>query len=306
MHSSDPSSLTRRSFVRSLGVAGAALAAAPLLKARSSGSERAQRSLVVVHLAGGHDGLSTFVPGDDEAYYRARPTLAVRRADVLRVGESVWLNRAAADLAPLFEDGELAVVPQVGFTPASLSHYRATQVWASGSTPEDVALTRWTERCDRAVFDHGDPFERALAKIAAQLRSAETGAIHHVRLEGFDTHFDQGTAHAAAISVFARGIAQFQRQLRRHGAAERVLVLAFSEFGRALAENEFGGTHHGECGQCYFIGAGVRGGVHGCIDASATLASVSHRQVIATAADWLGVGHAQLLGEAAESLPLHV
>jgi len=292
--------------VRSLGVAGAALAAAPLLRAHSGAAKHAERSLVVVHLAGGHDGLSTFVPGDDEAYYRARPTLALRRADVLRLGESVWLNRAAADLAPLFENGELAVVPQVGFTPASLSHYRAAQVWTSGSAPEDVALTRWTERCGHAVFDHGDQFESALDRIAAQLSSAETGAIHHVRLEGFDTHFDQRPAHDAAISTFARGIARFQRQLRRQGTADRALVLAFSEFGRAFEENEFGGTHHGECGQCYFIGAGVRGGVHGRIEPSANGTTVSHRQVIASAADWLGVGHAQLLGEAIKSLPLHV
>jgi len=303
MPSSDPAPLSRRAFVRSLGVAGAALAAAPLLRAHAGAVTRAERTLVLVHLAGGHDGLSTFVPGDDEAYFRARPTLALRRAETLRLGESVWLNRAAADLAPWFEAGAIAVLPQVGFTPASPSHYRATQLWRSGSAPEEVAVARWTERTGRPVVDHGGAFEGGLAKIAARVRAVAAGEIHHVRLDGFDTHFDQRAAHDAAIARFARGIAHFQRQLARGGAAERVRVVAFSEFGRALAENEFGGTHHGGGGQCYLIGAGVRGGVHGRIDAAATVAPVSPRQVIATAADWLGASASHVLGETFAPLP---
>lgn len=287
--------------MRTLGVAGAALAAAPLLKARlGGGGAREERSLVVIHLAGGHDGLSTFVPCDDEAYYRARPTLALRRNEVLRVGESVWLNRAAADLAPLWERGELAVLPRVGFAPASLSHYRATQVWLTGSAPEEVVNPRWTGRCGRPVVDLPGEFERALAQIAERIAGGGAGGIFHVRLEGFDTHFDQRLAHDAALAKFARGVAQFQRQLARRGVADRVLTLAFSEFGRALEENEFGGTHHGACGHCYFVGEAVRGGVR-----HEATAMIEHRRVIATAAEgWLGAPTSFVLGEPTPSLPV--
>lgn len=288
MHSSELRSFSRREFVRSLGAAGAALAAAPLLKARTESGAHAERSLVVVHLAGGHDGLSTFVPSDDDAYQRARPTLALRPKDLLRLGETVGLNRAASELAPLYDDGELAVLPQVGFSPASASHYRATQVWESGSAGDEIALSRWSERGGHAVVDHGAEFDSALEQIAARLRARGDGAIHHLRLEGFDTHFDQRAAHAAAIATFARGMARFRRLLARSGAADRVLVLAFSEFGRALEENEFGGTHHGAVGQCYLLGPSVRGGIHSRIDPQATTAEISHQQVIATVAGWLG------------------
>jgi uncharacterized protein (DUF1501 family) len=302
MHSSDlTGSVSRRGFVRALGVAGAAWAAAPLLKARSiTQSPPSERSLVVIHLAGGHDGRSVFVPCDDEAYYRARPTLALQRNELLRLGESVWLNRAGGDLAPLWERGELAVLPHVGFAPASLSHYRATQVWLSGSGPEDVVNTRWTERCGRPVVDLPGDFESALAQIAARVADGGTGAIYHVRLEGFDTHFEQRAAHDASLATFARGVAQFQQQLARKGAADRVLTLAFSEFGRALEENEFGGTHHAATGQCYFIGAGVRGGQR-----HESSALTEHRRVIATAAEgWLGAPASCVLGEAISPLPV--
>lgn len=299
MHSSDSTGrVSRRGFVRALGVAGAALAAAPLLRA---GFGRAgacgSRSLVVIHLAGGHDALNTFVPCDDEAYYRARPTLALRRRNVLQLDESVWLNRAAADLAPLYERGEFAIVPNVGFTPASPSHYRATQIWLTGSMPEEVEPSRWTERCGLPVVDAGAGFEAALAQIAERIGTSEVGEIFQVRLEGFDTHFDQRAAHDAAIAIFARGLARFQRRLAQRGLDEQVLTVAFSEFGRALEENEFGGTHHGERSQCYFIGPAVRGGMQ------RTAADVDHRRVIATAVEgWLGVPATPVLGGTAEPL----
>lgn len=302
MHSSEScSSVSRRGFVHALGVAGAALAAAPLLKARlGAAGAPSERSLVVIHLAGGHDGRELFVPCDDEAYHRARPTLALRRDEVLRVGESVWLNRAAADFASLWERGELAVRSHVGFAPASLSHYRASQVWLSGSAPDEVVTTRWTERCGRVVVDVPGSFETALVQIAERVADRGAGEIYHVRLDGFDTHFEQRLAHDAALATFARGVAQFQRQLSRRGVADRVLTLAFSEFGRTLEENEFGGTHHAGTGQCYFIGTGVRGGQR-----PESVALTEHRRVIATAAEgWLGAPSSLVLGESTRSLPV--
>lgn len=302
MHSSDSSGrVSRRGFVRALGVATAALAAAPLLKARlRTAGAPSERTLVVIHLAGGHDGRDVFAPCDDEAYYRARPTLALRPNDVLRLGESVWLNRAATDLAPLWERGELAVLPHVGFAPASLSHYRASQVWLSGSGSDEGVTTRWTERCGRVVVDMPGGFETALVQISERIADRGAGGIFHVRLEGFDTHFEQRVAHDAALATFARGVAQFQRQLSRRGVADRVLTLAYSEFGRAMEENEFGGTHHAGTGQCYFIGTGVRGGQR-----FESVAPTEHRRVIATAAEgWLGAPASLVLGESTPSLPI--
>ena len=39
-----------------------------------------QRILVIVQLAGGNDGLNTVIPYRDDAYYAARPSLAIKRA----------------------------------------------------------------------------------------------------------------------------------------------------------------------------------------------------------------------------------
>src|SRR5205809_2857608 len=47
------------------------------------------RVLVVVQLGGGNDGLNTVIPYSQDAYYRARPTLAVPQTGVLRINDEV-------------------------------------------------------------------------------------------------------------------------------------------------------------------------------------------------------------------------
>jgi uncharacterized protein (DUF1501 family) len=282
MPSSKPVSVSRRSFVRTLGLAGAAVATTPWLR---GGMTRTDRALILIHLAGGHDGLSTFVPAQDDDYYRARPTLALRREALLRVGERAWLNRAAADLAPLLADGQLAVLPAVGFDAAVPSHYRAAQLWRTGTASEEVATSPWYARAGVAARDCGTDFAAAPESLVAAV--GEGARVVTARCEGFDTHFDQRVPYDAALASFARGLAQLQRQLVRRGLADRVLTVAYSEFGRTVHENAFGGTDHGHGGQVYFAGGSVRGGVHGELRADVA-ASVDPRRVIATCAHWLG------------------
>ena len=43
----------------------------------------ADRILVVVELAGGNCGLNTVVPFEQDEYYRARPTIAIRKESAL-------------------------------------------------------------------------------------------------------------------------------------------------------------------------------------------------------------------------------
>lgn len=303
MPSSDAAPFSRRAFVRTLGLAGAAVAAAPLVNARVfRAAAGGPRTLVLIHLAGGHDGWSTFVPADSDDYYRARPTLAQRRPELLRLSESLWLNRAASDLAPLFERGELGIVPQVGLAPASLSHYRATQVWLGSSAPDEVEVTPWFARGDATVTELREDFSTALARVGTEAAARDETEVFFVRLDGFDTHFDQRAAHDAAIAAFARGVAQLQRALTRRGVAERVLTVAFSEFGRTLAENEFSGTDHAAAGPCCFIGPGVRGGVIGRFDPTVAAPVIDHRRVIATCESWLG--WTEGIGATFKSLPV--
>jgi uncharacterized protein (DUF1501 family) len=117
--------------------------------------------LVVLQLAGGNDGLNTLVPFGDDDYRRARPTLALRENQVLKLGpkEKVGLHPALAGLAKSYENGYLSVVQGVGYPNPNRSHFRSTEIWATATDAEKSSATGWIGRyfdnacsgCDAAV-----------------------------------------------------------------------------------------------------------------------------------------------------------
>ncbi len=160
MFSSNPKLQTRREFLqKSLGLVAAASTvptflsrtalaltnpfAAPLIKARDD------RVLVVVQLGGGNDGMNTVIPFGHESYYRARPTLAVPQAKVLRINDELGLHPNLAPLKNLYDAGKLAIVQGVGYPNPDRSHFRSMEIWQSG-VAEDFESMGWIGR----MFDH--------------------------------------------------------------------------------------------------------------------------------------------------------
>ena len=54
---------------------------------------------------------------------------------------------------------------------------------------------------------------------------------------GYDTHDAQAGPHANLLSEFAGAVRAFFRDLAAANLAERVVLMAFSEFGRRVEEN---------------------------------------------------------------------
>ena len=124
----------RRRFLRlgsgTLAGAGLALGANPTLtlaQAESGllgdGAGADYRALVCVYLEGGCDGFSLLVPSgpsEHAAYVRSRGALAIERGDLLgldgtdAVGAAAGLHPSAAALKPLFDEGRLAMIANVG------------------------------------------------------------------------------------------------------------------------------------------------------------------------------------------------
>jgi uncharacterized protein (DUF1501 family) len=124
----------------------------------------ADRVLVVVQLAGGNDGLNTVVPFRQDAYYKRRPTLAIKANETLKISGSLGFHPNATGFKKLFDEGRLAVVQSVGYPNANRSHFRSTDVWESGS-PDGLARTGWLGRYldhARAAAD-GPESPRAIA-----------------------------------------------------------------------------------------------------------------------------------------------
>lgn len=102
--------------------------------------------LVVVQLGGGNDGLNTIVPFGHSAYYKARPSLAVKKDKVLPVNDEIGFNAALADLKKLFDQGQMSVIQGVGYPNPNRSHFRSMEIWHTASDSEKFEKYGWIGR----------------------------------------------------------------------------------------------------------------------------------------------------------------
>lgn len=152
---------TRREFVtRSLKLLSAATTLPVFLGHTASAlaeptprqrrKDDASRILVVVQLSGGNDGLNTVIPYTQDAYYRYRPRLAIKKNDVLKLGKEVGLHPAADGLKALYDAGHLAVVQGVGYPNPNRSHFVSMDIWHTadpGQRTHDGWLGRYVDAC---------------------------------------------------------------------------------------------------------------------------------------------------------------
>jgi uncharacterized protein (DUF1501 family) len=117
------------------------------------------RTLVVIFLRGGADGLTLVPPVGDDAYHRARPRLRVEATAAPRLDGRFALHPALAPLHPLFAEGQLAIVHAVGSEDATRSHFEAQDLMEHGG----VTGGGWLGRFLRHREATGS---RALAAVA--------------------------------------------------------------------------------------------------------------------------------------------
>lgn len=108
-------------------------------------------------------------------------------------------------------------------------------------------------------------FGRQMRQAAALLKTRPGTELIALDLSGWDTHRWQGGSqpdgiHSLLLKQLSEAIAAFYTDLG--SAASGVLTLAMTEFGRTAAENNSGGTDHGNASTWLAVGPMVKGGVH--------------------------------------------
>jgi uncharacterized protein (DUF1501 family) len=152
------------------------------------------------------------------------------------------------------------------------------------------------------------PLARTLQSVA-QLIRAELGIrIYFAELGGggiggFDTHAGQAANQGALLRELSESAAAFLDDLRRDRLLDRVWLMTFSEFGRALSENGRRGTGHGAAAPVFLAGGGLKGGLVGPhpsladLDDDAPKFHTDFRRVYATVLDrWLGFASLPVIG----------
>lgn len=99
--------------------------------------------------------------------------------------------------------------------------------------------------------------------LSRMIKLGGTTRIFYASQSGYDTHYSQRFTHGNLLRDFSRTVAAFQKDMDESGLADRVTLLAFSEFGRRVKENGSAGTDHGTAGPVFLAGANVKPGLHG-------------------------------------------
>jgi uncharacterized protein (DUF1501 family) len=149
----------------------------------------------------------------------------------------------------------------------------------------------------------GNALARQLKMVAAMVRAELPTRVYYVALGGFDTHANQAGQHERLLREFATAMSAFYRELKATGHQQRVLTVAFSEFGRRVRQNASGGTDHGTAGPMFLFGPQVSPGLIGehpsltDLDDGDLIHRVDFRSVYASVLDnWMKIDSAAALG----------
>src|SRR5919202_3272313 len=150
-------------FTRAVEAAGAEAGREPsaLRGAGESASNDplAKRTLIVVQMAGGNDGLNTVVPYADGTYYQNRKNLGIPADQVLPLDDRFGLHPAMGGMKALWDGGNLAIVHGVGYPNPNFSHFKSMDIWQTASPDGKDGDEGWLAKLVKGAVDkRGHPF----------------------------------------------------------------------------------------------------------------------------------------------------
>ena len=158
--------LSRRDFVKGAALVSIGTTASSLLKgtlafAAQHPEELAVpnngKTLILVQLAGGNDGLNTVIPLNDSTYHSVRKVIGIADGEALPLSAGFGLAPQLSGLKGLWDRGHLAVVRGVGYPNQNYSHFKSMAIWQSAD-PELKLQEGWLGRTLDQLDAAHDPF----------------------------------------------------------------------------------------------------------------------------------------------------
>ena len=104
---------------------------------------------------------------------------------------------------------------------------------------------------------------RQLSLISQMIKNEMAARVYYVSQPGYDTHQGQAGDHERLLQTLSEALRAFFDDLAAAKLQDRVVLMAFSEFGRPVEENETAGTDHGAAGPVFLAGPATVGGIVG-------------------------------------------
>ena len=153
--------MTRRELLKLLSATPILLLNPPMIfgseaaphKQNKATAGRWNRTVVLIELHGGNDGLNTVIPYTNSTYYDLRPRLAIPRDQIFQLSQTLGLHPALEPFMSMWDAKELAIVNGVGYPNPNRSHFRSIEIWETGSNSHEFLDAGWLTR----VFEQHPP-----------------------------------------------------------------------------------------------------------------------------------------------------
>ena len=150
--------------------------------------------LILVQLNGGNDGLNTIIPLDQYSLLSAaRSNVLVPENSVLQTTQyaQTGFHPSFTDMHQLFEANKFSIVQGCSYDNPDLSHFRATDIWMSGSNADEFLRTGWAGRnLDQLYADWPNDYPNAEHPDPLAIQMGSSTAL---ALEGGQASFGLAT-----------------------------------------------------------------------------------------------------------------
>ena len=143
-------SINRRSFLKT--VTASSLSSLIPMQYALSKDYLNGKTLVVLELSGGNDGLNTIVPYADDNYYKFRPNIGIRENKLLKIDDYFGFNPGIVGLESLYKEGNMAIIHGCGYDNPSFSHF-TSMAYMHTAAPNSGEEYGWLGR----LADHMAP-----------------------------------------------------------------------------------------------------------------------------------------------------
>ena len=143
-------SINRRSFLKT--VTASSLSSLIPMQYALSKDYLNGKTLVVLELSGGNDGLNTIIPYADDNYYKFRPNIGIRENKLLKIDDYFGFNPGIVGLESLYKEGNMAIIHGCGYDNPSFSHF-TSMAYMHTAAPNSGEEYGWLGR----LADHMAP-----------------------------------------------------------------------------------------------------------------------------------------------------
>lgn len=121
----------------------------PMLELLAKQTANTGRVLVMIQLNGGNDGLNTVIPLDKYSQLsNSRSSILLPQNKVLSLANTntTGLHSSMSGIRDMYNNSLVNIVQSVGYPDPNFSHFRATDIWLSGSDSNKYINTGWLGR----------------------------------------------------------------------------------------------------------------------------------------------------------------